>query len=462
MATAAGQGKWEPAKHLLAIDRAVTSLILDSRRGTATANILAIEAPPRHGKSEFVSKNLPAWFLGRWPDRRVMLASYEATFARSWGRKARTILEEHGQELFGVSISSEQQAAVDWEIAEHRGGMVTAGVGGPMTGRGADLLIIDDPVKNAEEAMSETVRASHWDWWQSTASTRIEPGGCAIVMATRWHEDDLTGRLLKAAANGEGAAVRRLRLPAIAEEGDELGRLPGEELWPERWPLKLLKQREKSLDPYWWLALYQQQPVGDRFAEWPAEYFGDHVWFDDWPSPADTVMKVMAIDPSLGQTDKSDYSAIIALAKDIHGTFWIDANLERRPSARIVKDALAIHRQFMPVALGCETNQFQALLRDQFEGESIKQGQSVWFCGCNNTVPKVIRVRSLTPLLAQRRIRFRRGSAGVNLLIEQARGFPLAKYDDGPDALEMAVRLCEELLRGSVTEEPVTEGQVYA
>lgn len=140
--------------------------------------------PPRHGKSETVSRYLPAWYLGRFPDRRVMLASYEAHFAATWGRKARELLEQVGPEVFGVSVSERSAAASAWDIAGRRGGMVTAGVGGPLTGKGAHLLVIDDPVKNAEEAQSELLREKAFGWWRSTARTRLERGG-AVGRVTR-------------------------------------------------------------------------------------------------------------------------------------------------------------------------------------------------------------------------------------------------------------------------------------
>jgi hypothetical protein len=225
-------GQWKMTRHLAAIDRAIVDTVLGR-----TAPILVIEAPPRHGKSELVSRYLPAWFLGLFPSQRVMLVGYGAGFARSWGRKSRALLLEHGRDSFGVEVSREERAASDWGLSGHEGGLLTAGIGGPLTGRGANLLIVDDPIKNAEQAHSDTIRNNHWDWWQSTASTRIEPGGCAIIIATRWHHDDLSGRLFQAAESGDGAPVRRLRLPAIAEENDPLGRSPGEALWPERWPI---------------------------------------------------------------------------------------------------------------------------------------------------------------------------------------------------------------------------------
>jgi predicted phage terminase large subunit-like protein len=221
---------------------------------------LLITMPPRHGKSEFASKWLPSWYLGNFPDNRVILASYGASFAASWGRKTRDILNEHGPRLFGVSIRSDSKAADEWLIEGREGGMQTCGVGGPLTGKGADLLIIDDPVKNAEEANSEVYRQKTWEWYTSTAYTRLEPGGALVLIQTRWHEDDLAGRILaNAAESGEPWVV--LNLPAIAGEGDQLGRSPGEPLWPERFGLDDFDRIRKAVGSYQFSALYGQSPT---------------------------------------------------------------------------------------------------------------------------------------------------------------------------------------------------------
>lgn len=207
--------------------------------------------PPRHGKSEFCSKYLPSWYLGVYPNRRIILSSYEATFAASWGRKSRNTLEQYGQ-LFGVKVAASPSSADQWDIAGHDGGMVTAGAGGSITGRGAHLLLVDDPLKNAEEAGSAAVRNRIWDWWQSTAYTRLEPDGAAIIIQTRWHEDDLCGKLLAEMANG-GEQWRVLKMPAISDDGAAL--------WPERYDLEKLARIRKAVGEYYWSALYQQDPT---------------------------------------------------------------------------------------------------------------------------------------------------------------------------------------------------------
>src|SRR5262249_6056377 len=169
-AETASRGRWKMARHLAAIDDAIVQTILGR-----TEPILLIEAPPRHGKSELVSRYLPAWYLGIFPARRVMLVGYGATFARSWGRKARSVLAEHGRACFGVELNPALRAASEWGLFGREGGMLTAGVGGPLTGRGANLLIIDDPIKNSDHADSPTIRHPHRDLGQPTARTPIQP-----------------------------------------------------------------------------------------------------------------------------------------------------------------------------------------------------------------------------------------------------------------------------------------------
>ena len=216
--------------------------------------------PPRHGKSELCSKYLPAWYLGTFPDRRVIFGSYEADFAAGFGRAARTILDEHGW-MFGQKVAKDSSAANRWDVAGRGGGMQTAGVGGPFTGKGAHLLIIDDPVKGYEEAASETWRNKTWEWWLQNVYTRIEPGGAAIVIATRWHEDDLIGRILAQMQEPGQEQWRNVCLPAIAEDGDALGRKPGEALWPARYDEAGLDRIKQTLGSHRFSALYQQKPT---------------------------------------------------------------------------------------------------------------------------------------------------------------------------------------------------------
>lgn len=260
LALATSHGRFKLHPHIDFIDR----LIVEAVAGRAPARLI-VSVPPRHGKSELISRHTPSWFLGCFPEKRVLLATYGGDFAAQWGRRNRDLLEQVGPALYGLGVNDASRAADRWDLEGHEGGMGTAGVGGGLTGKGADLLIIDDPIKDAEEAQSDTVRQKHWDWWQSTASTRLQPGAVVIVLMTRWHEDDLAGRLLEHAGAGEdgdehGEAWVEARLPAVAEENDPIGRSPGAALWPERFGTEWLGRKRHDVGDFWWSALYQGRP----------------------------------------------------------------------------------------------------------------------------------------------------------------------------------------------------------
>ena len=427
----ASGGRWRMARHLATIDDAIVDTIME-----VTEPILVIEAPPRHGKSELISRYLPAWYLGLFPERRVMLVGYAASFARSWGRKARSLLADHGRDSFGVEVDVRVRAAADWGLQGHEGGMVTAGVGGPLTGRGANLLIIDDPIKNAEQAQSAAIRENHWDWWQTTASTRIEPGGCAIIIATRWNEDDLSGRLIKAAAEGDGFPVRRLRLPAIAEIDDPLGRDPGEALWPERWPIESLEKLRLTKDAHWWQALYQQRPTDDGRNTWPKVYFGKHLWADEFPREFE--LSALALDPSKGSPG-GDFSAIV-FAGVSGGMFWIDASIERRSPEKSVRDAIELAIRYAPQAVVIESNNFQSLLAPEFDRQCRDlRVPPLPIQLVEQRISKETRIKRLGPYLWRENLRLR-DTPGCRELEKQLRAFPFGEHDDGPDSLELAIR----------------------
>lgn len=219
------RGRWKRAKHLDLLCRLLEQVELGS------IPRLIISMPPRHGKSMAVTETFPSWFLGKQPDRRVIEVSYGDKFAQKFGRANRRKIDEFGMWLFDISISRDNASVTNWSIEGQPGGMISAGVGGGITGEGADLLVIDDPIKNRKEAESLTYRDSLWAEWQDTLMSRLHPGGRVVIIMTRWHEDDLVGRLLKQDSVGEW---RVINLPALAEDEDkELKRSPGEALWPE-------------------------------------------------------------------------------------------------------------------------------------------------------------------------------------------------------------------------------------
>lgn len=413
-----------------------------------------IEAPPRHGKSEYTSKYLPAWYVGRFPHKRVILTSYEANFAKVWGRRAKGLLDQWGKPLFDIKLSRDKASTSDWETSAG-GGMITAGVGGPITGRGADLFIVDDAIKNAEQALSPRIRETQWDWWGSTAITRLEPGALAVVMMTRWHRLDLIGRLLEE-AKGDGSPVFRFSMPAIAKDGDQLGREPGEALWPERWPVKDLLRRKAGMDPYWWASLFQQEPGEHGRTEWPAEYF-QGIEADYWPSSFEHC--VVCLDPSKGKDAKrGDYSALV-FAGLKQGKLYVRADLARRPVTQICEDGVNFYLLSGADAFGVEANAFQDLLAPEFDRVCMARNlPPLPIRLINNQVAKPLRISRIGPYLARKLLRFA-SDPGTKLLISQLRENPHGDHDDGPDALEMCIRLlnweCRQAAAG-LLEESVT------
>lgn len=251
------RGRWKPAKHNL--------LICDYLQRVEAGEIdrIMFTMPPRHGKSMTITETFPSWFIGRDPNRRVIEVSYNDHFARKFGRANRRKIVEFGEEIFGVQVSQENRSVTSWgvcrdingEFIPEPGGMISSGVCGTITGEGADLLLIDDPIKNRQEAESETYRESLWSEWQDTMLTRLHAGGSVILIMTRWHDDDLAGRLIR---EGGWTVVN---LPALAEDEDILDRQVGEALWPDHGYDEVWAERKKAeVGSRTWLALYQGRP----------------------------------------------------------------------------------------------------------------------------------------------------------------------------------------------------------
>jgi predicted phage terminase large subunit-like protein len=192
----------------------------------------------------------------------------------------------------------------------------------------------------------------------------------------------------------------------------------------------------------------QGSPVDPDLCEWPESYFEDYIWFDTWPEAL--LIKTMALDPSKGRdAERGDFSAFVMIGIDGEGRIHIEADMARRPTPQIVLDGAELCRRFQPAAFGVEANQFQELLAGELAAELQRQGMShVVPCAIHNHVNKLMRIRRLGPYLSQRRLRFYARSAATRQLVDQLRDFPAGAHDDGPDALEMAVRLAEEVWQG--------------
>lgn len=281
-----GTPGWIAAKHLMYISYIIASAI---SKGNGR---IIVTMPPRHGKSELLSVNVPIWTLDNDPTAEVILASYGMDLATDFSRRVRDTILNKKADLH-VRLRPDALGVARF-LTTKGGGMRAAGIGGPITGRGADVFCIDDYIKNFKDASSEIIREDAWHWYLSTARTRLEPGASIIILATRWHIDDLVGRLLKMQPD----LWTHIRLPAFAEEDDPLGREVGEALWPERYNAVSLNELRDSLGTFFWQAMYQQKPLASMLGlvkeSWfpavdiiPWNYHLDKVRFWDLAATAD-------------------------------------------------------------------------------------------------------------------------------------------------------------------------------
>lgn len=266
-----GRGNYKTPKHI--------NFICDKVQQAFEGKIkrLIISIPPRHGKSEITTKKAPAWFMGKYPNDELIMASYSQEMINDFSRIARNTLREH-EEVFGVQLATDKQSVNEWGLQGTRGTVKASGIGGGLTGKGARVALIDDPHKDWEEAQSKLQRDKVWNWYKSVLRTRLSPDGSIILIMTRWNADDLAGRLLKEAQEG-GEEWEEIKIKAIADDSDILGRNNGEALWEERYPLKSLLEIKKTLGSIMFNALYQQSPTNETGSIFKAQYF--QYFYDD-------------------------------------------------------------------------------------------------------------------------------------------------------------------------------------
>jgi predicted phage terminase large subunit-like protein len=453
-AIAVSRGHWWLTRHLALLDRALVYL---AKREAAVSFIrelgyevegepddlvpftrLIVEMPPRHGKSEMISRYFPAWYLGCNPHHNVILTSYADTYARSYGRKARELLREHGRRFFGVGVQRNTEAANDWGIEGTDGGMITAGVGGPITGHGANLFITDDTTKNAEQAASPTIQQRNNDWWDSTAYTRLEPGAVVVIVATRWNAKDLIGHILASQEEDEDGSVDAeeetwyvLKLPALAEAGDVLGRKVGEALWPERYPASRFRRIARRIGSYFFNALYQQRPSSEEGGIFKRGFWQFYD-YDKLPGPAD-VGGIFVDTAGFEEQNTSGDPAVIAVVVKI-GTnlYWRDVQVgywEFPALVQRLKDAHDEHS--LPVVIE-ETPWAKPLI------QSLKKEISGVIAFKIEGKSKVVRAQSVQPYHEGGNFFLPRRKPWVSPLIDEHADFPTGKHDDQVDTTSMA------------------------
>ena len=258
----ASEGLYGAPRHLRWLDDQVAAL------ASEPDGALCVSFPPGHGKTTFLAHNVTTWWLGRNPTHRVIYVSMQERFSRKQGRAARDLFASKAEDVFGVTCHRRASTA-EWQVTRDGwptgGGMVSVGARGTITGERADLIVVDDLIRDNKEALNPRLMEEIWDWFRMVVTTRGKPGCRFIVLMTRWSHIDLISRLMQeqedAIADGKPVRWRFVNLPAIAEENDPLNRQPGEALWPEEWPVSLLEKRKARVGPYAWESLYQGRPT---------------------------------------------------------------------------------------------------------------------------------------------------------------------------------------------------------
>ena len=396
-------------------------------------DLLIIETPPQHGKSATVTESIPSWYLGRNPNNRVILASYDSDFAERFCRRNKEKIKAYGANLFGIQIGAIDRAS-EFELDNGKGRLISRGIMAGITGNPANLVIIDDPVKNQQEADSPTYRARVWEEWQSSIKSRLAAGGKVIVIMTPWHEDDLAARLLASEVN-----ATLVRLPVEAEPGDPLGRAPGDPLCPElgkdaAW----LADFKKSYinDPQGgqraWSALYQCRPRVE----------GGNLIHRDWwrfYDPSETRMygtELVSVDAAFKSGDQNDYVSIQVWGKsrtDYYLRYCLNKHLDFPDTVAAIRSVVQLYPRAKTV-----------LIEDKANGSAIIQTlQRELYCVPVNPLGgKVSRVNAVSAAIESGHVYLPDPAKApwVVPFIDQFAAFPNGAHDDMVDAASQALQ----------------------
>lgn len=431
---------FEPARHHLLLLKELEALC----RGENDR--LAIFMPPGSAKSTYASILFPPWYFAQHPDHAIIAASHTQELAERWGRRVRNLISEH-HILLNMNLSADSMAAGRWET-DGGGDYFAAGVGGSITGRRADLVVIDDPVRSREDADSELIRDKTWDWYWSDLYTRLKPGGRIALIQTRWHEDDLAGRIL---ANMEAGGDRWkiVNLPALATGiNDPLEREIGEPLWPEWEPLEQLERKRTGFATSGnlreWTALYQQSPTaedGDYFREeWLRPY-------DKLP-PRET-MRVYGASDYAVTSKGGDFTVHVVVGLDPDGHLYL-LDLWRKQSASDVwVEAICdLIKKWKPIGWAEETGQIKAGVGPFLERRMRERKTYTVRDQFPTRGDKAQRAQSIRGFMAMDGLYVPVAASWYPALRAELLAFPASKHDDQVDALGLAGQLLDKMVKG--------------
>jgi len=392
---------------------------------------LMITMPPRHGKSELASRRFPAWFMGRNPRKNIITASYNIDLAMDFGREVRNIVAApEYSNVFNSVLAQDSKAANRWHT-ESGGAYVAAGVGTSITGRGANILLIDDPLKDREEADSELRRQRVWNWYTSTAYTRLAPKGAIVLIQTRWHENDLAGRLLEAQEKG-GDKWELLSLPAIDTQGNAL--------WPDFYNIQALNRIRDAIGSRDFSALYQQAPAPDE------GNFFKREWFKYYDAVPDNVHRYGASDYAV--TDAGgDFTVHMVAAVDSDGNVYIEDVWRGQTTPDIwIERVLDLMKAHEPMAWGEEQGQIIKSI-----GPFLDRRADERKIYCNrvqmaSASDKPTRARTMQARMASGKVLFPKNKPWMAAFEQEMLSFPAGKNDDQVDAASLLFRLLADMI----------------
>lgn len=432
---------------------------------------IIIQMPPRAGKSEMVSRNFPAWHLGRYPDHEVIACSYGSDLARDFSRKVRGQLKDDGYHAVfpDVDLDPGSQSVDRWNIGGHAGGYVAAGVGGPITGRGMHVGIIDDYVKNWEEADSKQSREKLWNWYSSTFKSRMAPGGGIIIMATRWNSDDLIGRVLEEEGDvkdGGRWLVIKLSAEAQEDEYDEDGTLlrrKGEPLHPERYDNEYYSQFKANARI--WSALYQQEPITEGGNFFVKENFKTYRTVER--PPLDEMIIVSTWDFAVGQNEQNDFTVGAVGGIDRNFKVWALEQVRAQwDSADTVDQIIDVYRTWKPDIWGFEHGQISLAIGPFLNRRLVEE--AIWDLDIEEAAmktgrkDKVLRAGPLRGFIRTGHFLWPEESDWFKPgLEEEFVPFPRGTHDDRVDAWAWMAQKAEEYITKGVVPVPTRRVDKY-
>ena len=405
-----------------------------------SADRVCVNIPPRHGKSQLVSIFYPAWFLGRNPTKKVMMVSHTTDLAVDFGRKVRNLIDvDDYKEIFpDVSLAVDSKSAGRWNT-NFGGEYFACGVGSALAGRGADLLLVDDPHSEQDIINGNfSVFEKAYEWFTFGARTRLMPGGRVAIVQTRWHMDDLTGRVTNDMVKNELADQYEIvEFPAILDADDENGKPIKKPLWPEFFDLGALERTKASMPAFQWNAQYQQQPTAEEASIIKREWWG--IWPHDAPPPVEYV--IMSLDAAAEKHNRADYTALTTWGvyfnenENAHHLILLDSIKERLEFPELKAMCMDEYRKWEPDAFIVEKKSAGTAIYQEMRRMGLPVQE---YTPHRGTGDKLARLNSVADIIAS-------GMAWVpatrwaDELVEEIAGFPFMSNDDLVDSTVMAL-----------------------